>query len=384
MERSTQEELVQRILGHVQDGTTDTGKDEVRYPVSGYYDPQRFSAEVATIFRRYPTIVAHTSQLPRAGDFVTQTVTGIPLVVVRAASGEIRAFLNACRHRGAELLTAPCGEGLTSLVCPYHAWTYGLDGALRHVPDHRCFPGVDKERFGLVSLPVEVRHGFVWATVTPRDEGDAGASIASHLGGLDRELASYGYDQYAFYRQESFRRACNWKSGIESFLENYHFAVLHKKSTDYIFLHNTAAVDRIGRHVRFIAPKRSIRTLADPGAEEHGLRSHATILYAVFPNSCFFIEKNVLSLLQVFPETVSETRFLVTHLVSRDSLMLRSHWERNIELFYAAILEDLTICESMDRGLRSGANSDVIFGRGEVGCHLYRQCVQEALDGVLV
>jgi phenylpropionate dioxygenase-like ring-hydroxylating dioxygenase large terminal subunit len=383
MERATQRELIRRILGHVTDRTTDTGEAEARYAVEDYYDQRLFESEIAAIFRRHPLIAAHTSQIERPGDFVTQTMSGIPVLVVRAPSGDVRAFLNVCRHRGAEVVTAPCGAGLTSLVCPYHAWTYDLDGRLRHVPDRRCFPDVDDERSGLVAVPTEVRHGFVWVTLTPEAgaDGNGGVPCESYLGALDAELASYGFEHHVFYRQQSFSRRFNWKSGIESFLENYHFAVLHRNSTDRIFLHNTAAVDRFDRHVRFVAPKRTIRQLADVDEREWDLRRHATILYAVFPNACFFIEKNLLSLLQVFPEAASESRIVITYLVQDDRLELRSHWERNIELFMAAVQEDFLMCESMHRGLRSGANAEITFGRAEVGSHLFRQSIHEALAG---
>lgn len=380
MDGSTEQALLERLQHHLETHSTDYGRSETRWPVWHYYDPDRYERELARIFQRFPLIAAHLSQLSRPGDFVTQAVGDVAVVVNRTPEGEVRAFLNVCRHRGSRLVTDPCGSRLTKFVCPYHAWTYDADGRLRQVPDReRSFPDVDLDGVGLVPVPVEVRSGFVWVTFRPghaRDGGDP-VGIDEHLGALRADLDACGLEGHVVYRQESREYAFNWKLGMEGFLENYHFAVLHKNSTNPIFVHNVDTIDGIGRHVRAVAPKRSLAKVEQGAAGE--LRPNATILYTIFPNVCLFLEKNHASLLQVVPIGPERSRVELTHVVRYDSLQLRRHWDENIRVFMGAADEDLDMCESIQKGLKSGANEHLLFGRNELGCHLFRDAVESTL-----
>lgn len=375
MDRTTQVSLIRRTLDHIEEGVTDLARAEVSYPVSDYYDEARHELEMEAVFREGGAhIVAHASQLERPGDFVSDTICGIPFVVNRAPSGRINAFVNVCRHRGAMLVTEPVGRKRLNFVCPYHAWTYDADGRLTEVPDREhSFPDLDCTTRGLVRLPVEARHGFVWLRLRP--EPATPEPVAEYLGPLDAELSGYAFEQHAHYRSEEETRAFNWKVGMESFLENYHFAVLHNKSTHPIFVHNVITIDALGRHIRAVAPKRSIAKLGQVQDADWDIRPNATILYAIFPNACLFVEKSHASLLRFLPLAPDRCRVTVSHIVRDDRLGLRSFWEDNIRLFRAAADEDLAICESMQAGFRSGANREVVFGRNEKGCDLFRRAV---------
>lgn len=379
MDRATQVSLIRRTLDHIEEGVTDLAGAEVSYPVSDYYDQDRYEREIQAVFEAGSAhLVGHVSQLERPGDFLTDTICGVPFVVNRAPSGRVNAFINVCRHRGTLLVTEPAGRRRLNFVCPYHAWTYDADGRLREVPDREhSFPDLNCDERGLVPLPVEVRHGFVWLRLRPDATPEP---VSDYLGPLDRELAGYAFEEHAHYRSEEEVRAFNWKVGMESFLENYHFAVLHNKSTHPIFVHNVIAIDALGRHVRAVAPKRSIAALGRVDDAEWDIRPNATILYAIFPNACLFVEKSIATLLRFIPEAPDRSRVTVSYLVRSDRLGLRSFYEDNIRLFRAAAEEDLGICESMQAGFRSGANHDVVFGRNEKGCDLFRRAVAEALS----
>lgn len=378
MEHAVQVELIEKALAREADRETELGAQETQWPVKDYYDPRRYSREF-TMIRRQPLIVAHGAELPRPGDVVAKTLLGTPVIVVRSAEGDIRVFINACRHRGAALLPEGCASGLRRFRCPYHGWSYDLDGQLVHVPDKaRSFPTLDPRCRPLKALPSVERHGFVWVALdeAPEDEID----IARFLGPeLDQEFHAYGFERYTFYRKEGWTGRFNWKCGVEQFLENYHFAVLHKDSTNWLFIHNLALCDRFNKHFRGIAPKRAIRELAERPFEEWDLRPNATILYTIFPVATFFIEKSHLSLLQIFPEGPEQSRVEITHLTQEDSLSKRRFWEANIELFKAAVVEDLETCETMQAGFHTPANEHVVFGRNEVGLDQYRRCIEQAL-----
>ena len=385
MHQETQITLIEKAFSRMEQRSTELGDTEHAWPIKDYRDKDRYEKEV-TMIRRHPIIVAHSSQLRKPGDFITKTIIGLSIIVVRSTTGGASAFLNTCRHRGARLLSKDCGGKLKHFSCPYHGWTYDTDGRLIALPDkQRGFPNIDQEQLGLIRLPTEERHGFVWVVPWPAGKDSTGEPmpVATLLGeGLDCEIASFEFDSYVFYRNESWTGDFNWKSGIEQFLENYHFPVLHGNSTDYIFNNSVLLCDQIGTHFRAVAPKKSIRDLKTLDRSQWDLRPHATVLYTIFPLSVFFIESNHFSLLQIFPEEVGRSRIDVTHVVGTDGLQMRTHWEANIRLFLAAIREDLDMCEIMQEGFMNGATDTVIFGRNEVGLHRYRTCIEQALGHV--
>lgn len=350
MDASTQASVIRQLLRRIRGGCEASGGSETYAPADVYSDPDRYRRELGAIFRRSPLIVAHASQLQRPGDFVTAAVGGVPILVTCPAPGRVSAFLNVCRHRNALLVRERSGSAGKAIVCGYHAWTYDTDGRLTHVPDKQaCFPNLDCGERGLVRLPVAARGGFVWVWLDPAAPADADAQLERYLGPLGAEPESYGFDRYVYYREEELPGAFDWKVAMESFLENYHFAVLHRRSTHPIFVHNVGLFDRLGRHIRAVAPKRSLAQLAAVAEEEWDLRPHATIHYSIFPNSCLFVEKRHLSLLQLLPEAAGRCRVRMIHVVERDSLQQRPYYEENIALFLSAVREDLDTCESMRR-----------------------------------
>jgi carnitine monooxygenase subunit len=379
MQQSTQVDIIRRLLKRTECREIELGETERRLPVSDYTDAARFDAECRMI-RHLPGIVAHAGQIARPGDFVTKRIMGMPLLILRDQDGYARVFLNVCRHRGSNLVAAASGNGLSRIVCPYHGWTYDIGGELLNVPDKaRSFPDLEVKRTGLVSLPSEERHGFIWAVLTPPN-GMAATSVHDFLGPvLNDELAAYNFGDRAFYRFETWTGDFNWKCGVEQFLEIYHFAYLHRTSTDYIFNTNAFLCDRFGSHMRVIVPKKSLAKLASVESGDWSLRPNATILYTVFPLSVFFIEKHLLSLLQIYPETADRSRVDVTYVVDGGDVRHQAFWEENIGLFKAAILEDLEMCERMQVGFRSGGCSEVIFGKNETGLQQYRDSLDDAL-----
>jgi phenylpropionate dioxygenase-like ring-hydroxylating dioxygenase large terminal subunit len=307
---------------------------------------------------------------------------GCPILLTRDVSGTAHAFLNICRHRAAKLAPEGCGSKTGRFICPYHGWSYDLDGALRHIPDQdNSFPGSVPARLGLVPLPVEERHGFLWVVPSPHTQDSVGGISVQHFLGpsLSAELASYRYAEHSFYREESWHGDFNWKCGVEQFMENYHFAFLHRNSTNRIFYHNVMAWKQFRDHFRAIAPKRTISDLATQDEDSWDIRPHATILYTVFPLSVFFIEKSILSLLQIFPEAVGRSRVHVTYLVKDGDVNRRNFWEENIRLFKTAVLEDLGTCADMQKNFAAAPESKVLFGRSEAALHHYRLSVTEAL-----
>ncbi len=192
-------------------------------PYDWYADPAVLRLEQRQIFARSWQYAARLDQVAEPGQLATAWAGSLPVLLARARDGELRGFVNVCRHRGHVLCDGDMRR--ESIRCPYHAWTYGLDGALRHAPRADREPGLDREALGLVPVAVDAFGPFVF--VNP----DAGsAPLADALGDLPALLASGGVDvdSLRFHaRAESDEYACNWKICVENFLECYHCAVAH-------------------------------------------------------------------------------------------------------------------------------------------------------------
>ena len=179
------------------------------------------AAEVERIFAREWICVGRVEALAAPGDYITYDLAGQPIVVLRDAAGDIRALSNVCLHRMSTLLTAPTGN-TRLLVCPYHAWTYNLDGSLRGAPimqKNACF---DRKAMALPQIRCEVWEGFVFVTLDP----EAGP-VADRLSGLAAEIAPFGLAGYTELFRETHVWDTNWKVLAENFMESYHLPACH-------------------------------------------------------------------------------------------------------------------------------------------------------------
>lgn len=164
----------------------------------------------------------HVNQVKDPGDFTTFDMTFDSIIVIRDRQGDLRAFKNVCRHRGARLLD---GEGKCPgrIVCPYHGWSYGYDGALKGVAAEKTFPGLDKDDFGLDEVELEVMMGLVFIRVVP-----GGPSLKDIWGDYVDYLAPYRLEEQELIEVvDTEVWNCNWKIAIDNNLENYHVPIGH-------------------------------------------------------------------------------------------------------------------------------------------------------------
>jgi nitrite reductase/ring-hydroxylating ferredoxin subunit len=187
------------------------------YPWAWYTAADRFRLEQERIFRSAWHYIGHAGRLPERSSYFASSSGGIPVVVVRDRDGELRAFLNVCRHRGAEIAA---GEGRReTLQCPYHAWTYGLDGQLRAAPRADHEPGFDASGLSLVAVRLETWGPFLFVCADP-----ATPPLDEALGGL---ALGVDPDTLVFRERVEYSLAANWKIAVENYLECYHCPVAH-------------------------------------------------------------------------------------------------------------------------------------------------------------
>ena len=189
-------------------------------PKSVYTSPEFLAQEERHIFARDWICAGRAETLPNPGDYLTLTLAGEPVIVLRNRDGQVRAMSNVCRHRMSTLLE---GRGnARSIVCPYHAWTYNLDGSLRAAPAMTLNEGFCKENITLPRVRCEVWQG--WIMVTLNAEAPAPATVLSGVRDLIPGLDMATYTET--YR-ENFRWATNWKVLAENFMESYHLPMCH-------------------------------------------------------------------------------------------------------------------------------------------------------------
>jgi phenylpropionate dioxygenase-like ring-hydroxylating dioxygenase large terminal subunit len=379
--RDLQLSLIDELLSHVERKTTQLADEDATIPVSNYTSPARLDGERDTAFRRFPIAVAHASELRGPGDVVVHDHTGIPLVLVRDQEGTPRAFVNACRHRGTRLVHEDAVETRKAFVCRYHAWTYDLAGRLIHVPQSAAFPNLRCEEHGLVQLPIEERFGFLW--VTP---GGPGRDIGGWLGPISEDLEGFSLSSHVAYRTVTSRRRCNWKLVIDAFLEGYHVRSLHRDSI-YRFFLETSVFQVFDPHVRSAGARRNVRDAPNVPRESWDIRTYATVFYFLFPNTILVFHPDWVSHISMFPagtdESVYVHRMLVPEAPADDAA--RQHWAKTFHLIEENVFqrEDLSVAESIQTTLRSGANAAFPLGRLEHGIAVFHRGLDRAIAGTL-
>jgi phenylpropionate dioxygenase-like ring-hydroxylating dioxygenase large terminal subunit len=390
MEAKRQIELVKRALAHVAARTTDadTERGPTTLRAATYLGEERLAREQERLFRSLPLVVAHSSMLASAGDFITHDHGGVPLLVVRGDDGKISAFLNVCRHRGTRVEPLPCGSGKKAFVCPYHSWSYARDGHLLGIPHEEGFSGIDKTARGLVRVPAGEAAGLVFVRASrATSEADAQLDARAFLGPLADDLDGFGLPTSHVYDARTYTKEMNWKLAFDIFLEAYHLRTAHKDSIYPIFFDNIGLVDCIGPHRRTVFPKRSIRELAGQPDAVMGttLRTHANVLFHIFPNTLVLVQPDHAAIFHAFPDGPTRTRFTSYTAVPEAPLTpkARAHWDANNAILYGATDEDFALGESIQRGLSSGANDDIVFGAFEHALAHFHAEIERRLQGDL-
>ncbi|MCB1028923.1 MAG: aromatic ring-hydroxylating dioxygenase subunit alpha, partial [Microthrixaceae bacterium] len=200
-------------------------------PTGRYTDPAFFALERERIFARSWLFAGHESEWPENGAYRQFTRSGAPIVIVRGNDGELRAFYNSCRHRGAPVTREECGTA-KRLTCQYHSWSYGTDGVLKAVPDSRSFAGLDKDGLGLVPVRCQTWEG--WVFVSEDDTPDA-PSLTDFLGPICDQMADIDGPSMRLVGTQVHHLACNWKLMVDAFLEVYHIRTVHPDNASLLY-----------------------------------------------------------------------------------------------------------------------------------------------------
>lgn len=224
-------------------------------PGSTYVDEAVFRAEQERIFEQMWFCAVRAGDLDKPGAFRTVQIGRESVIITRNRKHGIRAFYNICRHRGVKLCMEDTGEAGRSFQCPYHAWTYDFDGKLIAAPNLTKMPDIDRQEYGLVTIPVREYLGYVWVCLAenpPSFEDDVMGDIQERLGDT-QAIEGYDIANLSLGRRITYDVKANWKLIIENFMECYHCATIHPELTEVLpeFADGLAAQYFVGHGAEF-------------------------------------------------------------------------------------------------------------------------------------
>jgi phenylpropionate dioxygenase-like ring-hydroxylating dioxygenase large terminal subunit len=366
MNRDEQVDAMRRAIKLLTESTTDLTLTEHHEPAEHYTSEERFAREVELV-RQAPQLVGYATELPQPGSFVTKEVMGQPLLLTRARDGRVRAFHNICRHRQAPVADG-CGIS-KRLACPYHSWTYDLEGNVVGIPGSEGFPEATERAIRLTELPADELAGFLWVGLQPGGELD----VAAHLGELTDELTSWGIDGWHPVGEKRLDADINWKLALDTFAENYHFASVHTTTFATVAHSNCTVFDSFGRHHRLVFPLRGAESFADVPESQWRPMDSIVVIYALYPNIVLSVTAVNGEIFRVYPTDGPGKSVTFHQNATSMDLNIDGLREGANEVFeyahHTVRDEDYVLATAVQRNLATGLQDSVRFGRNEPGLH---------------
>ena len=352
-------------------------------PADCYVDARFFERELATVFASSWMMAGRTDRIPAVGDYFTLDYAGASLVVIRDRDLTVRVYANACRHRGARLVS---GEGnLRAFVCPYHAWTYALDGSLRGCVGMEDTKNFDRDDYGLTEVRSRTWGGFVFFNI----DGNA-PELTDWLGELPERLAMYRFEDMAATRVRVHDIDCNWKAWVENYMEGYHIPTVHRATISAHKAVNTPE-DPAGRGQYSAIFEKHDGTLAllpgdagfPPLESLQGESARGSRFMLIYPMTMFALTIDAMWTFQCLPMGPEKTRVIHTSLFPKARLSLPD-FEALAANYYKrqdmVVKEDNDIAAIQQQGLRSPLTTPGRFATKEKIVHALDNWV---LDRVL-
>lgn len=310
-----------------------------------YVSKEFFSLENEQLWSNAWLFAGHVDEVAETGGFKLWQDAGVPIIIVRGADDEIRAFYNTCSHRGGPVVREASGQVQDRFVCKYHRWTYDLAGELIFVPDEHEFPHLDKSCRGLKKVRCERWGNWIWINLN-----EDAPPLADYLGVLVEEWGGFEPEKLALVEKHSIEIACNWKIAVEAFQEVYHLKHIHPQTVDALINHRGANMGLFENgHSRMIVPNRGEKDEYYPqspqseAARKAGEISCSTSLsYSIFPNLITPTGPGEFPFLVFWPESINRTRMDVWWWAQYDNCDPDSeYWQQRLAQFDVVLGEDV-------------------------------------------
>ncbi len=361
-----QRELAQMIV----DGDARQGAGVTRVEAKAYTCAVRYAAERKALFKTLPQVIA-PSALLTPGMAIPHDGFGKPLLLTRDKDGIAHVFLNVCQHRGTRLVEGDAPVCAKLLVCPYHAWSYTLDGRLAALPRPETFPCLDKSQHSLKELPSVEAGGLIWFAFAPADFEEA--AILGH------DFDAFGLSDMHLFARRTHDVAGNWKLIMDAFLESYHVQRLHSGTIGPFFKDGVTAGDTIGDHRRAAVGRAEDLNAIDMD-DWLAVRRAITFTYQMFPACVLVVSPDYINLMVLMPQSESRTLVEDFMLIPERPLTEKAqdHWQRSWDLLDGQVFggEDFRAVALGQEGLSSGAINRITLGTLETGIRLFHDSVE--------
>jgi choline monooxygenase len=340
-------------------------------PSSWYTDPRLFDLEQRTVFSHSWQIVGRAEQLREAGQYITSDVVGEPILVVRGNDGVVRGFYNVCRHHAAAVMPDPQGRA-EHLRCPYHGWTYNLEGALVVAPEFGGVCNFDKSRNGLVPVQTAIWQGWVFVKLVSNSP-----ALEEFLGeDFTRQIQKLKIEQLSWFERRSYTVRCNWKVFIDNYLDGgYHVPHIHG-ALNSVLDYSGYTIETGDRFCLQSSP--IVSGKAD--AQTSQARKGQALYYWIYPNFMINWYEGVMDTNLVVPRGNDRTEVIFDYYFTDMSAKARERNLASIALSERIQDEDVAICESVQRGLSSRSYSTGRLSvRREAGEHLFHRLLHADL-----
>ena len=373
-------EEIKILQDYISNNTSFLAPEVMELPVSNYTDSQRYQQECQRLFRDYPQFVGPSCLLPNPGDYFAFDDTGIPILIVRNQDGGLNAFLNICSHRGSPLAEG-AGHALKDrlLTCPYHGWSYDLDGKLKGIPfGNQGFDSVDRDQRGLRPLKVAEKHGFIFVMPNPELDFD----IDEVMGGIGPLLEDFGLTDSHYLGMKKVNTAMSWKLNMDTFHEFYHFEFLHPDSVSTFSHSNICHYRQLGRNHMMSSPSLKIMDLLKQAEESWVGRDNVYFVNYLFPNAVIFVVEDHFQTWRVYP--VNEKESVVYHSMYVPKAPASDEEAEAFETYFqmindVAVTEDYALVEKIQRGVNAGLERSILIGRNEPGVQNMHRQIDEVL-----
>jgi Rieske 2Fe-2S family protein len=362
-------------------GAIDTPGARTVFTTDRYTSPEFLAREKERVFRKTWLVAARESDVARAGDRLPFDALDHSLLLVRGDDGRVRTFHNTCRHRGTRLVSRACSD--RRITCPYHGWTYGLDGRLLGVPKSDGFDGLNKETNGLLPVRTECWGGFVWITFDA-----AAVPVSQYLGRLADQLAPYRLEDMRPLLRRRWTLPCNWKAVLDQATEAYHLQSVHGRSIGRVMDSVSTFYELDPHHLQTIPiADYGWRSWLDPRSVPDDLQFTPDQLrlfhkYVIFPNTLINVMPYHLTVFRVFPITADTCRFHYEfHLRERAGTLGRLRgWLTLLASLYI-LREDFKVLLPFQSGLHAAGDRAIAFHREERPLAFFHAVVDRYVNG---